>query len=249
MPIYNNKTYTKLMRPLPAYVERDIYDIPVIQPQPIDISAINNGMWLVNMKNMSVKDKHPSKKIVHSFCYDDVLERTYNDMFKYMARAAPYYAISSFDFSMDPNMDFVQVLNATYKNRWSGAYMQTHGKIAIPTVGWVGSDRYDVTFAGLRDGGVFIISTLGANNALSYECFIQGYREMRRRFPNTTIICVGDKVKGMDDDVCYVLYEESFGTWDRYQNYWQPSFVNWDGTIPEGVLKCHQEAQEQKMVM
>lgn len=249
MPIYNYRTYINVMRPLPDYIERDIYDIPVVQPQPIDISAMNNGMWLINMKNMSAKDRCPSRKIVHSFCYDNVLERSYNNMIQYLARAAPYYAVSSFDFSMDPRMDFPCILEATYKNRWSGAFMQANGKTVVPTVGWVDAERDDICFAGLRDGGVFIISTLGVINAYSYELFIRGYREMRRRFPQTKIISVGDRVAGMDNDVCYVQYEDSFGSWDRYQDFWQPSFVNWDGTIPEGVIKCLQEGQEPEMAM
>lgn len=231
MPSYNYKDYVRIARPLPKFVERDAYDIPVIQPQRIDISAMNNGLWLINMKNMSAKDNLPSRKIVHSFCYDDALDRAYNNMIQYLARAARYRAVSSFDFSMHPGMDFPQILNATYKNRWSGAFMQTHGMISFATVGWVGPDTYDITLSGLRDGGIFLISTLGANNPLSQDLFLQGYHEMRRRFPNTTIICVGDRMEGMDDDVCYVKYEDSFGSWDRNKDWWQPSLVNWDMTI------------------
>lgn len=235
MPTYNYKQYLCLMRPLPEYVERDQFGIPVIEPRRIDISSMNNGLWLINMKNISAKDKNASQKIIHSFCYDDALRRAYNNPVKYLARAAPYYAVSSFDFSMDSKMDFKSILEATYDNRWSGAFMQINGKIVIPTVGWTNADTYDICFSGLRDGGVFIISTLGANNTTSYPEFITGYYEMRKRFPSTQIVCLGDRLKGMDDDVCYVLYEESFGTWDKHRNYWQPKLLNWDGSIPKGV--------------
>ena len=235
MPVYDNNHYLRIVRPLPEYVERDQFGIPVIKPQQIDISAMNNGLWLINMKNMSVNDKRASRKIVHAFCYDDVLRRAFNNPINHLSRAAPYYAISSFDFSMDLKMDFKNILDATYDNRWSGVFMQTHGKLVIPTVGWVTPDTYDICFSGLRDGGVFIISTLGTNNGLSYPEFIAGYDEMRHRFPFTQIICVGDRLEGMDDDVCYVLYEESFGTWDKNKDYWQPRMFNWDGTILEGV--------------
>ena len=60
------------------------------------------------------------------------------------------------------------------------------------TVGWTTPEFYDITFAGLRDGGVFIISTLGTSNLLSYDEFIQGYHELRTRFPNSQLICVED---------------------------------------------------------
>lgn len=236
MPTYDYNHYLRLMRPLPNYVERDSFGIPVIKPQRIDISSMNNGLWLINMKNMSITDKNASQKIVHSFCYDDTLRRAYNNPVKYLSRAAPYYAVSSFDFSIDSKMDFKGILDAVYDNRWSGVFMQTNGKLVIPTVGWITSDTYDICFSGLRDGGVFMISTLGTNNATSYPDFIAGYHEMRQRFPSTHIICVGDRLKGMDDDVCYVLYEESFGTWDKHQSYWQPKLFNWDGSIPKGVI-------------
>ena len=235
MPVYSNKDYIRIMRPLPEYVERDAYGIPVIEAVPIDISAMNNGLWLINMKNISAKDKHPDRKIIHSFCYDDTLKRAYNNPINYLARAAPYYAVSSFDFSMDDKMDFKQILDATYDNRWSGAFMQSNGKIVVPTVGWIKPDTYDICFSGLRDGGVFLISTLGVNNSICYPAFIDGYREMRRRFPNTQIISVGDRLEGMDDDVCYVRYKDSFGSWDRRQDWWQPKLFNWDMSIPKGV--------------
>ena len=232
MPIYDNSTYIKIVRPLPDYVERDIYDIPFIEPEPINISRMNNGLWLINMKNVSKKDKCPNRKIVHSFCYDDRLRSAFNNPINYLGKVAKYYAVSSFDFSMDINMDFKQLLSAVYDNRWSGAFLQTNGKKVVPTVGWLMPDTYDLCFAGLRDGGVFMISTLGTKNPESSPIFIKGYQELRSRFPQTKIICVGDPVDGMDDDVCFVKYKESFGNWDRYQAYWQPKLINWDGTIP-----------------
>lgn len=235
MPVYDNKTYTKLMRPLPNFIERDIYNIPVMEPCKINISQMNNGLWLINMKNLSSKDKHPESKIVHSFCHDDTLVREFNNPYRYLEKTAKYLAASSFDFSMDSKMDFKQVLCATYDNRWTGAFLQSHGKPSMATVGWTTPEFYDITFAGLRDGGVFIISTLGTNNLLSYDEFIQGYHELRTRFPNSQLICVGDKLKGMDSDICFVKYEESFGTFDAHCDYWQPKLFNWDMTISKGV--------------
>lgn len=235
MPVYSNKEYVRIMRPLPDYVKRDIFDIPVIEPVSIDISSMNNGLWLINMKNMSSKDKHADRKIVHSFCYDNTLRSAYNNPVSYLARAAQYYAVSSYDFSMDEQMKFIQIVGATYSNRWSGAFMQANGKLVVPTVGWVKPDSYDICFAGLRDGGVFIISTLGVNNNNCSPDFLDGYKEMRVRFPNTKIICVGDRVEGMDDDICYVKYTESFGSGNRRYDTWQPKLFNWDMSIPKGV--------------
>jgi hypothetical protein len=118
MPLYNNSYYIKLIRPLPNYVKRDIYDIPFIEAQEIDLSKLNNEKWLINMKNAKASDTNADKKIVHAFCYDDVLNKAYNKPIKFLHRVAKYYAIASFDFSMHNEMDFRQILGATYDNRY-----------------------------------------------------------------------------------------------------------------------------------
>ncbi|MBQ2359151.1 MAG: hypothetical protein II395_10465 [Ruminococcus sp.] len=74
MPIYKNKDYIRIMRPLPDYIHRDIFDIPFIEADDIDISGLNNSQWLINMKNANASDKHADRKIVHSFCYVRQLE-------------------------------------------------------------------------------------------------------------------------------------------------------------------------------
>lgn len=230
MPIYNNTTYIKLMRPLPQYVERDIYDIPFIEVQEIDISFLNNDKWLINMKNAKATDVNAGKKIVHSFCFDDVLIRAYNDPIRFLHRIANYHAIASFDFSMHEGMDFRQILGATYDNRWIGAFLQANGKKVIPTVGWVNREFDDICFAGLRNGSIFMISTIGVHNKECTQGFLRGYLEMRTRFPDSRIICVGQRLPQMDRDVIFISYKESFGNWEQYPGFWQMRLLNADGT-------------------
>ncbi|MBR1831967.1 MAG: DUF4417 domain-containing protein [Ruminiclostridium sp.] len=236
MPTYNNNTYLKIMRPLPEYVQRDIYGIPFIEQQNIDISGLNNTKWLINLKNANASDKYADKKIVHSFCYDDVLLRAYNNPIGYLKKVAPYYAVTSFEFSMHEKMDFRHILGATYDNRWIGAFMQANGKKVIATVGWVTPDTYNICFAGLRNGATFIISTLSVNNSTCMSVFMDGYYNLRDRFPDSKLICVGDRLSGMDSDICYIPYENSFGNWEKYPGFWQPKLFNWDGTIAGGVV-------------
>lgn len=235
MPIYSNKKYIRIVRPLPAFVERDIYSIPVIEPVDIDISNINNGMWLIGSKNAKQSDSHADSKIVLAFNYDDVLLRYFNNIDSFMHRTSRYLAVSSFDFSMDCKMDEHQIVSAVYNNRWSAAYMQANGRTVLPTIGWLREDTYDICFSGIRDGGTALISTLGTNNKDSYDVFINGYYEFRRRFPHTKLICLGDKLEGIDDDVCIVKYSDSFGNWEKNPGFWQPSLVNWDMSIKEVV--------------
>lgn len=222
------------MRPLPDYVQRDVFDIPYIENDTIDLSGLNNSQWLINMKNASPSDKYADKKIVHSFCYDDVLNRAYNNPVAFLHRVAKYKAVASFDFSMHEGMDFRHILAATYDNRWIGAFLQANGIHVISTVGWV-DEQYDyICFAGLKNKSTFIISTLGVNNNECENDFLRGYVKMRELFPDSKIICVGNRITGMDNDILFIQYKESFGNWEKHPGFWQMSLLNPDGTLYSG---------------
>ena len=61
---------------------------------------------------------------------------------------------------------------------------------------------------------------------------------MRKRFSSSQVICIGNRIEGMDEDVCYIKYKQSFGNWDKYRDYWQPSLINWNGKeVDEYVVK------------
>ena len=237
MPTYGYEEYLRIVRPLPEQVRRDIYDIPVIENNPIDISELKNGISLINLNNISINDRRASQKIVHCFSNDDVLRRKYNHPMQFLHQVSQYLAVATFDFSMTPGMKFPQMLNAIHANRWSGAFLQCHGKKVLATVGWTTPEFYDLCFAGLTNGAVMLISTLSTHNASCEKIFIDGYRELRRRFPDSSLICVGDRFADMDSDVCFIPYEETFGNRDRYQNWWQPSLINWDMSLAAGGEK------------
>ncbi len=237
MPIYNSKEYIKIMRPIPSNWPTDIYGIPFVKKSRIDISNLKNGKWLINISNVNNKAKYLENKINHCFKYDGELLRYYNNPFLYLERASKCYASSTLDFSMHPQMKTAQIIEATFKNRWSGVFLQANGveRVAV-TVGWVDKDTYDICFAGIYDGTLLIISTLGTNNPESIELFLDGYKELRKRFTNSPIICLGNKIQGMDDDVCYINYKDSFGNFDLYNDFWQPSLINWDNSIAKEVM-------------
>ena len=234
MLVYDNLNYVRIVRPLPNFVEHDAYGIPVMEAQSVDISKINNGIWLTNLSNATSGARNRENKIVHCFAKDEVLRRKYNNPYRLLEQLGGYYAASSLDFSMDEKMVEAQIILLTFQNRWSGAFLQTHGIRTIPTVGWTIERFYDITFSGLRDGGTFIISTMNVREDGREKVFLRGYCEMRNRFPCTKIICVGAPLRGMDDDICFVKYfRESFGSWDRNPGkaIWQPGMFNWDGSV------------------
>lgn len=56
MPVYKNRDYINLLYPLPEFIERDIHNIPFIEPTPIDISQINNGLWTMTSASFFMKN-------------------------------------------------------------------------------------------------------------------------------------------------------------------------------------------------
>lgn len=231
MPVYKNLEYVRIVHPLPKYVERDIFGIPFVEADSIDISNMNNGKWLINLDHAGNKDENAYRKIVHGFSKDEVLMRQYNNPYRFLRKVGRYYAVATLDFSMDDKFTAAQVIDVTFRNRWSGAFLQANGKMVIPTVGWTTAEYFDITFSGLRNGSTFIISTLGTHSVNNGQEFLAGYHELRSRFPDSKLICVGNAFPGMDSDVCYIPFEDSFGSWDRYQDYWQPALFNWDCSV------------------
>lgn len=236
MPHYDNQEYVRIMRTLPKNIETDIFSIPFIAPDDINISNLNNGKWLIGIKNATANGNNAKNKIVHMFSHDSVLRPIYDNPYRLLSRVSRYYAVATPDFSMYKGMCFPDILQAVYKNRWIGAFLQSNGKKVVATVGWIEKEYDYLTFAGLKDGSVFIISSLSTRNTLSEYEFLRGYHEMRNRFPSSKIICVGLPWKGIDQDVCLISYKDSFGSRDKRCTYWQQKMYNLDMSVAEEVV-------------
>lgn len=191
MPIYNTREFTNIMRPEPIGWGKDIFDIPFIEREELPISLMGGDLFLINPSNVSKGDGDKERKIVHSFLFDNSLEKEYENPMKFIQKISGYYGVTSLDFSMHPKMNKWSIIQAVAKSRWFGRYLQSYGIRVYPTVGWVDEDTYDICFAGLRDGSVFFISTLGVNNEFCRPMFFKGLFELRKRFPNSRQICVG----------------------------------------------------------
>ncbi len=229
MPTYNNRDYIKIIRPIPNGWPKDIEGIPFVKKSDVDISDINNGKWLISVSNINNKSKNLGRKIAHCFKFDSELNRFYQNPFLALARMTKCYAASTFDISMHEEMQRAQIIGATFKNRWSGAWLQMNGYDRVfVTVGWVKPNTYDVCFAGIENGSPLMISTLGVCNEDSKTDFLLGYNEMRKRFPDSQVICLGERLNGMGGDICYVNYDQSFGNLDSRQDFWQAKLFNWD---------------------
>ena len=231
MTLYDNRTFVSVCRPEPNNWDKDICGIPFIEKETLPISLIGSKLFLINPNNVSRNDMDKSREIVHSFQYDDHLDRIYNNPIKYFQKTSGYYAITSLDFSLYPGMSEWLIINSVAKSRWFGRYGQSLGIRVFPTVNWLDEKTYDICFSGLRDGSTFFLSNLGANNKDGIPVFLNGLYELRRRFPHSQQICIGNRFKGIPEDVCTVPYEDTFGGRNQAYKRNQVRLFNWDGTI------------------
>lgn len=235
MPIYDTQKFITVMRPEPNDWGKDVFDIPFIEKEELPVSLMGSNLFLINPTNVSKNDSDKGRKIVHSFLFDDLLEKEYKDPMKFIQKISGYYGVTSLDFNMHPGMNKWSIIQAVAKSRWFGRYLQSFGIKVYPTVGWIDEDTYDICFSGLRDGSIFFISTLGVNNEESRPLFLKGLLELRRRFPNSRQICIGQRMIGIPDDICVIPYEDTFGGKKQLTQRNQMRLFNWDGTISEEV--------------
>jgi len=217
MPDYDLDTLLGINHNLSPQTRRDIFGIPFVEKQFIEFDKINSEYYLAKYNNCSEKTPLIQYKIGHGFMYDDWLRRYLNKPISFLKKMGHCKAWITPDVSIDMNASEAQAIGIIENVRWIGRLGQEMGQIVLPSVGWSRKELDDICFAGLRDGSIFFISTLGVNNDLCRPDFIRGYIEMRRRFPNSKIVCIGKQIEGMDNDVIYVDYQESFG----YSSYLQ----------------------------
>lgn len=222
MPNYNLDDYLAVTHKLSS-AKRDIYGIPFIEKQDFPFEKIATDYTLVKYNNCVDKTKLLDRKIGYGFAYDSELIRCFTKPIKFLCRVGKCKAWVTPDSSIDMEASPAQALGIVEKTRFIGALGQEYGQTVFAAVGWSREELDDICFAGLRDGAIFFISTLGVNNNECRNNFLRGYHELRRRFPNSKIVCLSSKIDGMDDDIIHIEYEESFG----YENHQQLKLINY----------------------
>ena len=168
-----------------------MFKLPLVKKQEIsleDVSLI--GYDKINQSN-------DYKSIVHFFLDDYKFESIYNNPEKKIEALRQFKAVLTPDFSMFVEMPIALQLFATFKNRWTGAYLQQQGIKVIPTVRWGDLTSFNFCFDGIEKGSIIAVSTIGVKKQKSH--FMLGYNEMLSRIKPSKIICYGkpfDEMKG-----------------------------------------------------
>ena len=121
---------------------------------------------------------------------------------------AQYAFLLSPDFSLYADMDLWRQMESVAKNRWCGAYWQSRGQTAIPSISWSTPRSYEFCFDGVEQGATVAVGMVGCkgHNKLS---FMRGYDAMLARLNPANIICFGTPFKEMKGHIIPVDYRAS----------------------------------------
>lgn len=196
----------KVLRPLYSDHLYDQYGFPIIKKDLFNFNDWNETR-ICNFKNIKSQEEK-DKSIVIMFNYDDILQRLWDDPYKYLIKLLGFKAICTPDFSIYPGMNINDIRYNIYKNRWIGCLLQEKGYKVIPTIQWGLEDTYDMCFSGVEKGSVVIISTLGCTS--NYDIFIKGFNKMKEIIEPSLIIVFGKMIEGMWGTFLHFNYVESF---------------------------------------
>lgn len=217
MPTYNLDTLLGITHELSQNSERDVYGIPYVEKQDFEFEKINSDYTLAKYNNCHASTPLANYKIGHGFMYDKPLWTIFKKPVSFLKKMGRFAAWVAPDLSIDMNASVAQAIGIVEQTRWLARFGQENGQTVFASVGWSREELDSICFAGLRDGAIFFISTLGVDNEMCRPFFLRGYKKMRELFPRSKIVCLGSRLEGMDDDVIYVDYRESFGYEDHQQ--------------------------------
>jgi len=181
----------------------NLWDIPTIK------ASMAEPNELVGFNFMLSRKGKPSKWL-HCFLHDYQIQRLWNNPDAYIAaiKRRGYGGILSPDFSLYMDMPLALQIYNTYRNRWVGAYMRTHGIQVIPTVSWSGPKSYDFCFLGIEPHGTVAISTVGINKPDVVSGFFEGYAAMMDRLEPRNVLIYGRRLDGLQGTYYPPFYKE-----------------------------------------
>lgn len=168
------------------------------------------NLHVTNITNLkSVLNKNNT--IIDFFDNDDVLKRFINNPLKYVPIFDGFLAVATPDYSIYQNSNGIKILCNIFDSRWAGAFWQSRGLNIIPTVSWAKDNTYDICFSGIEKNSIVMISTLGVlKNHDTFQKFINGFLELKKRIDPSLIIVVGKLLEGMEGEFLVYSLEDTF---------------------------------------
>jgi len=148
---------------------------------------------------------------VHFFLDDYRFETLWTKPQRPLSRLQRVGAALTPDFSLWRDMPPAMQIWQTYRARWCGMWMLQHGIQVIPTVSWSTEDSWAYCFAGIPQGSVVAVSTVGTRASDARPLFNAGYTAMCETLHPTLVLVYGtppgDEIAGL-------------APWRRYATRW-----------------------------
>lgn len=178
------------------------WDMPIIKRQPLV-----TDVKLIACSDTKAKEEHNRDYGVHFFVDDYRFEHIYNSPQKSLHKYSQYKFLLTPDYSLYADMPLWRQLESVAKNRWCGAYWQSHGLVVYPTISWGLAPTYEFCFDGVEQHAVVAIGMIGCKRSRS--AFMRGYNAMLERLNPSVVICFGTPFAEMRGNVISVDYLSS----------------------------------------
>lgn len=162
------------------------YGIPLIDPYYGDLPE-----FYVSVSNPACQD--PSKTCLTCLDYDYILERLWDNPYKYVDMVNSFLCFGTPDFSMKVDDTLAVQIANTHRNHALAFFYQEHGATSFPSMSWSSTDSYEFCFDGYSRGGAVLVSTIGTHrDERSKFYFKKGFFEMLKRINPDAVVLYGD---------------------------------------------------------
>ncbi|KRD08588.1 hypothetical protein ASE48_08470 [Mycobacterium sp. Root265] len=185
------------------------YQIPDLAPtefEPENLAAWN----MPRQREFSAENDGA----LHFFLDDYRFETVWSSPERLLDRVKAVGASLTPDFSIWVDMPMAAQVWNVYRNRWCGAYWQSHGINVIPTAHWGTPDTYNFCFDGIPLNSIVATSSMGAHKYKSDQAlFRDGLQELVDRTQPKLLLSYGQLRYSDGLDLPEVREYPTF--WDR----------------------------------
>ena len=178
------------------------WNIPIVKRR-----ELVDDVKLIACSDTRSKEEHNRDRGVHFFVDDYRFEHIYDDPQRSLRKFSQYKFLLTPDYSLYADMPLWRQIENVAKNRWCGAYWQSHGLIVYPTVSWGLAPSYDFCFDGIEKNSVVAVGMVGCKR--NRPAFMRGYDAMIERIDPSAIICFGVPFAEMRGNIISVDYLSS----------------------------------------
>ncbi len=142
------------------------WDIPIVKKQEIPLDNVR----LIAYSDTRQNDRPENTACgVHFFIDDYRFTGIYNNPERSIEKLSQYAFLLTPDYSAYSDMNYWRQLESVAHSHWVGAYWQSMGLKAVPTMTWSDSRSYTFCNDGVEKGGIVAIGMIGCKHEKNYS--------------------------------------------------------------------------------